>query len=84
MTVDWKRKNSGYGAVRYKDSHKKLFLEQTRQDFPETIVIPKEKITLSKKYSKIETRAQNLIVNETKGRSVNPISPATRHFNYID
>jgi hypothetical protein len=27
VTIDWKRKNSGYGNVRYNDSHKKIFLE---------------------------------------------------------
>jgi hypothetical protein len=85
ISSNWKSKAPGYGAVRHKDSHHQIFLDETQDKFPKTIqVIPKNQITLSEKYSKLETRAQNLILSETKGRYVNPIISNTRHYNYVE
>lgn len=83
VTVDWKRKHPGYGAVRFEDSHRKIFMEQTKTSFPKTVqMIPRESITLAQNFVRPETRAQNKILNETKGRFVNPVIPTIRHYNY--
>ena len=83
VTVDWKRKNPGYGAVRHLDSHKAVFATEEQSNFPKTIMhIKKDQITLNRNFQKLESRPQNLIYNETKGRPQNPVTPDKLHFNY--